>query len=138
MAHQKLHVQVITSRKRLLAVDAAEVILPAFDGEVGILPQHENFVGTLGIGPLKVVEDDQSHWFAICEGIFEVEHSNLTVLARDGVEADQINTEAIKEQLRPLEASLGEASYYEPNYKQLRSQIRYLHAMLETHQRSAK
>ena len=138
MAPQKLHVQVITSRKCLLAVDATEVILPAFDGEVGILALHESFVGTLGIGSLKVVADEASYWFAVCEGIFEVESSNITILARDGIEADQIDPPAIKEELHPLEASLGQANSFEAEYKSLKTKIDYLHAMLNTQQRSSR
>jgi F-type H+-transporting ATPase subunit epsilon len=134
---QKLTVQIVTSRKRLHSSEATEVVLPAFDGEVGILPQHERFIGTLGTGPMKVVREGKDYWFAICEGVYEVQGSTLTVLARDGIEAEHVDAERVRGQLSQLESQLNQMSSYETEHQQLKSRVDYLKALLEAHRRHA-
>jgi F-type H+-transporting ATPase subunit epsilon len=51
-----LKVSVISPEATLFEGEAASVIAPAFDGEVGILPQHAPMVTTLGRGVLRVGE----------------------------------------------------------------------------------
>ena len=51
-----LKVSVISPEATLFEGEAPSVIAPAFDGEVGILPQHAPMVTTLGRGVLRVGE----------------------------------------------------------------------------------
>ncbi len=51
-----MKVSVISPEATLFEGEAPSVIAPAFDGEVGILPQHAPMVTTLGCGVLRVGE----------------------------------------------------------------------------------
>ncbi len=52
---KEFEIEVLTRSKTLYKGKATEVVLPAYDGEVGVLADHANFIGLLGTGPLKVV-----------------------------------------------------------------------------------
>ena len=52
-----LSVQIITPERSWDPVPADAVILPAFDGEVGILRGHAPFVCLLGEGELRINRD---------------------------------------------------------------------------------
>jgi len=49
-----LKVSVISPEATLFEGEAASVTAPAFDGEVGILPQHAPMVTVLGTGELRI------------------------------------------------------------------------------------
>ncbi len=49
-----LKVSVISPEATLFEGEAPSVTAPAFDGEVGILPQHAPMVTTLGAGVLRI------------------------------------------------------------------------------------
>lgn len=51
-----LKVSVISPEATLFEGEAPSVTAPAFDGEVGILPQHAPMVTTLGAGVLRIGE----------------------------------------------------------------------------------
>ena len=51
-----LKVSVISPEATLFEGEAASVTAPAFDGEVGILPQHAPMVTVLGTGELRIGE----------------------------------------------------------------------------------
>lgn len=56
-----LHVSVISPEATLFEGDAASVVAPAFDGEVGILTGHAAMVTVLGNGTLKVGDGASFH-----------------------------------------------------------------------------
>ena len=49
-----LQVSVISPERMLFEGEAREVIAPAFDGEVGVLPMHAPMVTILGRGELRL------------------------------------------------------------------------------------
>lgn len=56
-----LHVSVISPEATLFEGDAASVVAPAFDGEVGILTGHAAMVVVLGKGKLRVGDGSSFH-----------------------------------------------------------------------------
>ena len=65
-----LKVSVISPEATLFEGEAASVVAPAFDGEVGILPHHAPMVTTLGKGVLRV--GDGTAKFSIEGGFLQV------------------------------------------------------------------
>ena len=65
-----LKVSVISPEATLFEGEAPSVTAPAFDGEVGILPQHAPMVTVLGTGVLRI--GDGSARFAVEGGFLQV------------------------------------------------------------------
>ena len=83
--------EILTPGKKLINVEVSEVIFHAYDGERGVLPNHENFIGRLGTGALKLVREKQDYWYMISGGVYEVKNGNLTLFAVQAESVDQID-----------------------------------------------
>lgn len=49
-----LRLAVVSPERTLYEGEATQVVVPAFDGEVGILPGHAPLMTLLGSGPLRI------------------------------------------------------------------------------------
>ena len=78
-----LKVSVISPEKILFEGEAASVIAPAYDGEVGILENHAPMMTLLGKGSLRL--GDRS--FEIEGGFLQVVDNNVRVVTERAVSA---------------------------------------------------
>lgn len=76
-----MHVTVISPEAAIFDGEAAAVVAPAYDGEVGILPRHAPFMTLLGEGPLTVRTADGERRFAVRGGFLQVVNNNVRVVA---------------------------------------------------------
>ena len=60
--------------------DVTEVIVPAFEGEMGILKDHISIISFLKPGILTIHAKSGEHKFYVEDGIFESKNNNLSVL----------------------------------------------------------
>ena len=60
--------------------DVTEVIVPAFEGEMGILKDHISIISFLKPGILKIHTKSGEHKYYVEDGIFEFKDNNLSVL----------------------------------------------------------
>jgi F-type H+-transporting ATPase subunit epsilon len=61
--------------------EADAVVAPAFDGEVGILPNHAPFMTLLGEGTLTVRRAETAHRFLVRGGFLQVVDNRVRVVA---------------------------------------------------------
>ena len=78
-----LHVSVISPEASLFEGDASSVIVPAFDGEVGILTGHAPMMTLLGKGELRI-DGDSGKKFTIEGGFLQVLGNNVRVVTERG------------------------------------------------------
>lgn len=77
-----MRVTVISPRRAIFDGDAASVVAPAYDGEVGILPGHAPFMTLLGEGQLTVREPEGlEHQFTVRGGFLQVVQDTVRVVA---------------------------------------------------------
>ncbi len=82
----KLKVEVVTPEKRVLSVEADEVIAPGAEGLFGVRPGHTPLLSVISPGVLTVRNDGQSQSFFVAGGFVEAGPTGVRVLA-DQVEA---------------------------------------------------
>mgnify|MGYP003873115805 CR=1 FL=1 len=122
----KLRVSVITPARTVLEQEATSVIVPAFDGEWGILPGHAPFMALLGCGRLVVADGEgRRHRVAIRGGFLQVSANAVTVLTAEAVSPGEIDAAKVNEELRELKATPPKASEREAyERKQAWAQVR--------------
>jgi F-type H+-transporting ATPase subunit epsilon len=76
-----MHVTVISPEASMFDGEADAVVAPAFDGEVGILPNHAPFMTLLGQGPLSVRRADGVSRFIVRGGFLQVVDNRVRVVA---------------------------------------------------------
>jgi F-type H+-transporting ATPase subunit epsilon len=77
-----IHVEIITQEDKIFEEPKADmVIIPAAEGEMGVLPNHAPVLTTLGFGELVVRKGDAEEHFAIYGGVVDVRPDKVVVLA---------------------------------------------------------
>jgi F-type H+-transporting ATPase subunit epsilon len=108
-----LSVHVITPERLVREEQADFVVVPAFDGEMGILPKHAPLLAALVPGEIRLRRDGVVECFAVSGGFVEVLRNHVTILAETAemgseidVERARLAVERAKSQLRqPLDAT---------------------------------
>ena len=77
----KIKLTVVTRDRKIVDVDVDEVVLPATDGELGVLPGHTPLLATLRIGPLRYRTGGKIERLVISWGFAEVLPDRVIVLA---------------------------------------------------------
>jgi F-type H+-transporting ATPase subunit epsilon len=91
----KLTLTVVTPEYAVVdRVSCDEVTLPAYDGQIGILPGHTPLITLLGIGPLRYREGGKSTGLAVREGFAEIAGDDVRVLADRAVARASIDRAA--------------------------------------------
>ncbi|MDE3003232.1 MAG: F0F1 ATP synthase subunit epsilon [Gemmatimonadota bacterium] len=76
-----LNVRVVSPDKTLFEGEAASVVAPAWDGQVGILPGHAPMLALIGSGALSVDRPGGgSDTFYVAGGVVKVERDTVTLL----------------------------------------------------------
>jgi F-type H+-transporting ATPase subunit epsilon len=88
--------------------DADIVIVPAIEGEMGILPNHAPLLSTLQFGVLRVRFEGVEQVFSVAGGVIEVQPDLITVLADVAENVDEIDIDRAEEARRQAERTLAE------------------------------
>ena len=72
-------VEIISPAKSILKIETREVILPSFEGEIGILKDHIPIITFLRPGIIKILSDADQEFF-VEDGTVEFVNNNLLVL----------------------------------------------------------
>ena len=72
-------VEIISPAKSILKIETREVILPSFEGEIGILKDHIPIITFLRPGIIKILSDAEQDFF-VEDGTVEFINNNLLIL----------------------------------------------------------
>jgi F-type H+-transporting ATPase subunit epsilon len=103
----KINLTVVTRERKIIDTEADEVVLPATDGEIGVLPGHTPLLTTLRIGEMRYRNGGKVERMVLTWGFAEVLPDRVIVLAERGIlpgefdaaTAERERTEAEKELL---------------------------------------
>jgi F-type H+-transporting ATPase subunit epsilon len=81
-----LKVSVISPERVLFEGEVPSVVAPAYDGEVGILPQHAPMMTLLGSGELRLGPAGSSGRFRVQGGFLQVVQDHVRVVTEQASE----------------------------------------------------
>ncbi|HEY8747346.1 MAG TPA: ATP synthase F1 subunit epsilon [Tepidisphaeraceae bacterium] len=98
---------VVTPERQALDESVSQVILPAWDGETGILTDRAPLLVKLGTGVLRVdPASGPSRKFMIDGGIAQMKSNRLTILTNEAMAAEDIDAESARAQYAEAEARI--------------------------------
>jgi F-type H+-transporting ATPase subunit epsilon len=101
-----LTLEMVTPEKVALQTDAEAVVLPAHQGEMGVLPGHEPFLVMLRPGEVRVTAPGgERRFFAIAGGFAEVQRNKVSVFAETAELAEEIDAERARQSLEKAKAA---------------------------------
>jgi F-type H+-transporting ATPase subunit epsilon len=121
-----------TPDKKIVAdQELDEITLPAFRGELNILPGHSPLVTTLEAGILRYrLKNGESEKVAIGWGYCQVSAEGVNVLAETAMEAEEIDTKVVSDRLKALEFRLANEPLDDLAWKHVQQDIERLKAEL--------
>ena len=78
---ENFSIEIVNPEKSFLSKDdVSEVIVPAFEGEIGILKDHISIISFLKPGIIKVFAESEEENFYVEDGIVEFKNNSLSIL----------------------------------------------------------
>ena len=78
---EEFKIEIVNPEKSfLIKEDALEVVVPAFEGEMGILKDHISIISFLKPGIIKVLSKSGDENYYVEDGIVEFKNNNLSIL----------------------------------------------------------
>ena len=91
----------------LLKDDVTEVVIPAYEGEIGILKDHISIISFLKPGIIKVFSKSGDDSYYVNDGIIEFKNNNLSILTSLILNLKDIDKGKISEIQKSAEEELG-------------------------------
>lgn len=96
---------VVTPEQQVFDQTVTQAILPAHDGQLGILTDRSPLLVKIGLGTLRLdVQGGKSQSFFVDGGIAQMKDNRLTVLTQEATPAAEIDAEAARAEYAEAEA----------------------------------
>jgi F-type H+-transporting ATPase subunit epsilon len=98
--------EIVSPERRAFTGSVDMVVVPAIDGELGILPHHTRLITALGTGELRIKSAEGEQAMLISGGFVEVRADKVVVMADLAEHSDEIDEAKAVEARRQAEAEL--------------------------------
>ena len=107
---EEYSVEIVNPEKSFLSKnDVTEVVVPAFEGEIGILKDHISIISFLKPGIIKIFSKSGEESFYVNDGIIEFKDNNLSILTSLILNLKDIDKEKISEIQKSAEEQLNKS-----------------------------
>ena len=83
-------VEIISPDRSVIKIETNEVVIPSYEGEMGILKDHIPLITFLRPGIIKISDDNEKNFF-VEEGTVEFSNNNLLILTSSATKLSDIN-----------------------------------------------
>ena len=116
---EELKIEIVNPEKSFLVKeDVLEVVVPAFEGEMGILKDHIPIISFLKPGIIKIFSKSGDESYYVEDGIVEFKNNNLSILTSKIFNLVDLNKSKLEDLLKKAEE--------EANQTEISDQFKYL------------
>ena len=116
---EELKIEIVNPEKSFLVKeDVLEVVVPAFEGEMGILKDHISIISFLKPGIIKIFSKSGDESYYVEDGIVEFKNNNLSILTSTIFNLVDLDKSKLEDLLKKAEA--------EANQTEISDQFKYL------------
>ena len=116
---EEFKVEIVNPEKSFLSKeDATEVVVPAFEGEMGILKDHISIISFLKPGIIVIQSKSGEDKFYVEDGIVEFKDNNLSILTSSIFNLNDLEKNKLRDLLKSAEEEL--------NKPEINDQSKYL------------
>ena len=91
---EKFTIEIISPNKSIIKTETSEVVIPSFEGEMGILKDHIPLITFLRPGLINIKTNTDQKFF-VEEGTVEFSNNNLLILTSTAKEVTKMNKKFI-------------------------------------------
>ena len=101
---EEFKVEIVNPEKSfLIKEDVTEIVVPAYEGEMGILKDHIPIISFLKPGLIKIFSKSSEENYYIEDGIVEFKNNSLSVLTSSIFNVKDMNKDKVNELLKQAE-----------------------------------
>ena len=101
---EEFKVEIVNPEKSFLVKeDVSEVIVPAYEGEMGILKDHISIISFLKPGIIKILSKSGDENYYVEDGIVEFKNNNLSILTSSILNISEIDKSKQQDLLKQAE-----------------------------------
>ena len=116
---EKLKIEIVNPEKSFLVKeDVLEVVVPAFEGEMGILKDHISIISFLKPGIIKIFSKSGDESYYVEDGIVEFKNNNLSILTSTIFNLVNLDKSKLEDLLKKAEE--------EADQTEISDQVKYL------------
>ena len=113
---EEFKIEIVNPERSFLSKeDVIEVVVPAFEGEMGILKDHISIISFLKPGIIKIFSKSGEENYYVEDGIVEFKNNNLSVLTSSIFNIKDIDKDKISELLTQAEEHLQNSEITDQN-----------------------
>ena len=102
--NEEFKIEIINPDKSFLTKDdVSEVVVPAFEGEMGILRDHIPIISFLKPGIVKIYSKSNEEKFYVEDGIVEFKNNNLSILTSSIFNLKDVEKEKLQDLIKKAE-----------------------------------
>ena len=100
-------VEIINPEKSFISKDkVTEVVVPAYEGDIGILKDHISIISFLKPGIIKILEKNEEERYYVEDGIMEFKDNSLSILTSSINNIKEMKKNSIDDSLKDAEKLL--------------------------------
>jgi len=104
---EQFNLEIVSPEKSFLKKDnVTEVVVPAFEGEMGILKDHISIISFLKPGIIKISSESEENSFYVDDGIVEFKDNTLSILTSNIFDLKNSDKSKIQEMIKEAEQDL--------------------------------
>ena len=116
---EEFKVEIVNPEKSFLVKeDVIEAVVPAFEGEMGILKDHISIISFLKPGIIRIITKSGDESYYVEDGIVEFKNNNLSILTSSIFNLSDLDKSKIQDLLKLAEKDL--------NKSEINDQTKYL------------
>ena len=101
---EEFKVEIVNPEKSFLSEEnITEVVIPAFEGEIGILKDHISIISFLRPGIIKVYTKSEERKYFVEDGIVEFKDNNLSILTSSIYKVSELDKNKIDQIVKDAE-----------------------------------
>jgi len=101
---EEFKIEIVNPERSFLSKgDVTEVVVPAFEGEIGILKDHISIISFLKPGVIKIFSKSAEENYYVEDGIIEFKNNNLSILTSSIFNIKDMEKHKIEELLKKAE-----------------------------------
>jgi F-type H+-transporting ATPase subunit epsilon len=111
----KFTVEIISPDQTILKQETSEVVIPSFEGQMGILNNHIPLITFLRPGIIIIKAEGEKKYY-VEEGTVEFSNNNLLILTSTAKDVDNLDKTQINDLIQKAEANLNAQSTDKERY----------------------
>ena len=106
---EKFILEIISPDRQVIKIETSEVIIPAYEGEIGILKDHIPLITFLRPGLIQIKGESDKKYF-VEDGTVEFANNNLLILTSTAKEIQELDKNLIDSIISSAENKLADAN----------------------------